>query len=167
MFQILNHNKKYKFKKGISVIEILIVVFIVSVALSGLLGVAAFSLKNSTSIKNTLEANALAQEEMEAVRNFRDGTAWAANGLGVLILDKIYHMATTTDNPSKWSFADGDENINGFKREVVLSKVYRDDNDNISQTETDDEDSNTKKVTVTVSWGNKEVELITYLTNWK
>ena len=166
MFQISTCNKKYEFKKGISVVEILIAVFVISVSLSVLLGMTAFSIKNSTSIKETVRANALAQEEMEAVRNFRDGTKWAINGLGVLNLDTIYHLATTTDNPTEWSFVSGEETINGFGRKVVLSRVYRDDNDNISQTGTE-EDPNTKKVTVTVSWGSKEVEIATYLTNWR
>ena len=66
--------------KGVSIIEILVVVVIINIVLVVFLGLANFSLKISTSIKETDQANFLAQGAIEAVRNFRDGTVWDTDG---------------------------------------------------------------------------------------
>ncbi|MBZ9578287.1 prepilin-type N-terminal cleavage/methylation domain-containing protein [Patescibacteria group bacterium] len=153
-------------KKGISVIEILIVIAIIGIALTSLLGVAAFSLKVSVSIKETTQANALAQEIIEAVRNFRDGTTWDSDGLGTLTTSLAYYPQKTADTPPKWTLIQGEETINGFTRKVIFADVMRDASDNIVGTGGIN-DPNTKKVTVTVSWKDKKVEIVTYFTNWK
>jgi len=157
--------KKYlKIKKGISVIEILIIIAIIVIALVSLLELATFSLKLSIQNRETTQAKNISEEALEAVRNFRDGTTWDTNGLGTLNLDTIYHLEKTNDSPPKWNFVPGSETIYGFERRVVLSKVFRDANDNIAASGT--EDSNTKKITVTISWKDKKVEIIDYLTNF-
>ena len=155
-----------KFIKGASVIEILIVIAIIVIALVTLLGVAAFSLSISISVKETTKANNLAQETIEAVRNFRDGTTWNTNGLGTLNIGVSYFPQKTADNPPKWLLTQGEETINSFKRKVVFSNTQRDTNDNIIESGGTN-DPNTKKVTVTVSWQDKKVEIVTYLTNWR
>ena len=152
-------------KKGASIIEILIVIAICTIALVSLLGVAAFSLRISTLIRETNQANNLAQEVIEAVRNFRDGTTWDVNGLGTLTTAVAYYPQKSTDTPPKWQLVQGEEETFGFKRKVVFEKVFRDANDNISSSGT--EDPNARKATITVSWKDKKVEIITYLTNWK
>lgn len=152
-------------KKGILVIEILVVVSIISIALVSILDLAVFSLKTSTLTKETTKANNFAQEIIEAVRNFRDGTDWDTNGLGILTVGVAYYPQKTADTPPKWQLISGEEEISGFTRKVVFEKVYRDAGDNISPSGT--EDSNTRKLNVTVSWKDKKVEIITYLTNWK
>lgn len=154
--------------KGISAIEILIAVFIIVVALSGLLRLISFSLGISTSIKQVARANDIAQETMEAVRNFRDNTVWDVDGLGTLIDENAY-FPRKTDAPSfKWDLIQGEENIGEFNRKVVFQKVYRDFNHDIVQTGS--EDLNSKKVIVNVSWQEKgtvqQIELVGYLTNW-
>lgn len=157
-------------KKGISIIEILIVIAIIVIALSSLLGLIAFSLRISNLTKETAQANNLAQETMEAVRNFRDGTDWDTDGLGFLTAGISYYPQKSGDNPPKWELVSGEEIIDGFTRKVVLDGVYRDasDNDNIVETGgTSESDPNTKKLTTTISWKDKEVEIITYLTNWR
>ena len=154
--------------KGILAIEILIAVFIIVVALSGLLRLISFSLGISVSIKQVAQANDFAQETMEAVRNFRDNTIWDIDGLGALIDEIAYFPRKTDDSFPRWGLIQGEENINGFNRKVVFEKVYRDANGNIVQTGSEDFDS--KKVIVNVSWQEKgkshQVELISYLTNW-
>ena len=149
-------------KKGVSIIEILVVIAIISIALVSLLGLAAFSLKTSTSIKETNQANFLAQEAIEAVRSFRDGTTWDADGLGNLTTGIAYHPDKSSDTPPKWQLIQGDETVNGFTRKVNFENVQRDGNDNIIDSGGTD-DPNTKKVTITISWKDKIVELITYL----
>lgn len=154
--------------KGISAIEILIAVFIIVVALSGLLRLISFSLGISTSIKQVARANDIAQETMEAVRNFRDNTVWDIDGLGTLVDETSYFPQKTNGTSTKWDLIQGEESIGGLNRKVVFEKVYRDANDNIAQTGSEDVDS--KKVTVNVSWQEKgtthQVELVSYLTNW-
>jgi len=117
-------------KKGISIIEILVVIAIIITALSSLLGLASFSLGVSTLIKQTNQANNLSQEVMEAVRNFRDGTSWDIDGLGKLATSTDYYPQAT-GSPSKWQLVQGTENIDGFTRKVVFSNVQRDGNGNI------------------------------------
>lgn len=152
--------------KGISIIEILIVIAVITIVLTSLLGVIAFSLKVSTSIKETTKANTLAQETIEAVRNFRDGTIWDTDGLETLTTSVAYYPKKSDDIPPKWTLIQGTETINAFAREVVFKEVQRDDNDNIVESGgTNDPD--TRKATVTVSWKDKKIEIVTYFTDWK
>lgn len=160
-------------KKGISVIEILIAVTIIAVGLISLLGLAFFSLGTSNLIIQTTKANIIVQETMEIVRNFRDGTSWNNNGLGTLITGEAnpYHPAKDTSiSPPRWILIAGQETINSFTRKIIFTNVQRDGNNNIVESGgTNDPD--TKKVKTTVSWQEKgrshQLEITTYLTNWK
>ena len=157
---------QWKDNKGISVVEILVIIAIIGIAFASLLGLATFSLKASTSIKETTQAKNLVEETIEAVRNFRDGTNWDTDGLGTLTAGVAYYPQKTADIPPQWQLIQGEEQIDSFTRKVIFTNVQRDGNDNIVETGgTNDPD--TKKVTVTVSWENKKVEIVTYLTNWK
>lgn len=153
-------------KKGISIIEILIVIAIIAIALSSLLGLIAFSLRISNLTKETAQANNLAQETVEAVRNFRDGTGWDTDGLGVLATSTAYHPDKSGDVPPKWQLILGEETVDYFARKVIFDEVHRDANDNIVETG-GTLDPNTRKITTTISWKDKEVEIIAYLTNWR
>lgn len=156
-------------KKGISIIELLIVIAIIAIALTSLLGIASFSLRVSTLIKETTQANTLAQETIEAVRNFRDGTIWDTDGLVTLTTGVAYYSKKSADTPPKWTLIQGEETINGFTRKIVFEKVSRDpttgDIEDIYNS--DNDDSNTRKAIVTVSWKDKKIEIVTYFTNWK
>jgi len=167
-------NKKGKLNKGVSIIEILVVVTFVVVSFTSLLGLIAYSLRTSNLIKKTVQAGSLTQEAMEAVRNFRDGTDWNVNGLK----DYVGIDATssgpwqvkldTTFSPPKWALAAGTETIDNFSRQVFFEKVSRDFNKNIQDVYSSvGDDPNTRKVTAKVFWEGKEVKLSTYLTNWK
>ena len=152
-------------KKGISVIEILVVIAIVVIALVSFLGLITFSLRVSTLMKETSQANNLAQETIEAVRNFRDGTDWSVDGLGTLIVGASYYPEKSGDVPPRWQIVAGEEAVNGFIRKVIFHQVYRDADDNIA--ETGNLDENTRKIIAIVSWRDKEIEIVTYLTNWR
>ena len=164
-------------KKGISIIEILVVIAICAIALASLLSLATFSLENSTLFKDTSLARNIVQETIEAVRNFRDGTNWENDdpenkydGLGIVSAGISYHPEKSSDSPSKWMLIQGEKNVNGFTRKVIFENVMRDGNDNIVVSGGAN-DPNTKKATVNVSWLERgrahQVEIITYLTNWK
>jgi len=156
-------NKIFKNKKGVSIIELLVVAAIVTIGLVGLLSVTVSSLKFSRQIKETEQAKALAEEALEAVRNFRDGTTWGT-GLGALNLDVAYHPEKI-GTPLRWNLVSGQETINGFTRQVVIKEVFRDASSNIAPSGL--VDANTKMIVATVSWGTKTVEISTYLTNWQ
>lgn len=149
--------------------EILVVIFIIATAASSLLGAPALSLKAFNLTKETVQADNLAQEAIEAVRNFRDGTTWATNGLGTLTTSVNYYPAKTGDTPPKWTLALGEETINGFTRKVVFEKVSRDAaTKNIeSPYNVSNDDPDTRKTIITVSWKDRKVELTAYFTNWK
>jgi len=175
----VNSEKFSLFKdKGISTIEIIIVVAIITVAFTSLLGVLSFSLNIATLTKETNQANFLAQETVEAVRNFRDGTIWDTDGVGVLATSTSYHPEKS-GSPLRWTFPlppdppNGEETIGGFTRGVIFEKVSRDPTDyDIEEIyNSSNDDSDTRKVIVNISWEfqgkTKNVELVTYLTNWK
>ena len=158
-------NQKDK-EKGSLLIEILIAIAIISIALISLLGLAIFSLKTEQLAKINNEAINLVQEEIEAVRNFRDNTDWETEGLGFLNAGVDYSAQKTGDIPPRWNLVLGEETIDIFKRKVVFSDVMRDSNDNIVESGGTD-DPETKKATVTISWQEKSIEIITYFTKWK
>jgi prepilin-type N-terminal cleavage/methylation domain-containing protein len=151
-------------QKGISIIELLVVVAIISIALVGLLNTTSVSLKFSSLMKENDQAKALAEEALEIVRNFRDGTTWNTNGLGILTLNTAYHPEKI-GSPPRWNLVLGEENINIFTRKIVIKKVFRDFSSNIALTGT--EDVNTKQIVATISWRNRKLEISTYLTNWR
>lgn len=166
---------KNKLQSGASMIEVLIVIAITGIALIGLLRVAEHSLRVSRLAREKAQASALAQETMEAVRNYRDGTDWYGtdpDGLGEVTTGVAYYLAQTSDIPPRWELVQGEESVDGFTRKVEFEKVSRDSNDNIESTyDSTGDDPDTRKITVTVSWlhrgEQKKVELITYLTNWQ
>lgn len=161
--------RNFKISKGALIVEVLIAIFIIIVVFTSLFELVNLSLQTSITTKKTIQANHIAQETMEAVRNFRDNTTWNTDGLGTLSTGISYFPQKTSDNPPKWSLVVGEENINGFVRKVFFEKVYRNGNGNIAETGT--EDTNTKKVVVNISWQERgktyQIELITYLTNWR
>jgi len=109
------------------------------------------------------EAEALAQEGIEAVRAIRDG-AWN---------ELIYTTSSVSISGNKWIF-DGEtttETIGKYTRIISFEDVCRDANDDITDCPGSYTDLHSKKVTVTVSWDIREgivnqVQKITYLTNW-
>ena len=151
-------------------IEILTVVAILAITLTALLGLINFSLGVQGLAKETTQANNLAQEVMEAVRNFRDGTSWYVDGLGALNPMVNYYPQKTADNPPRWQMVVGQEQIGGFTRRFFVHDVLRDARDNIVESG-GATDLNTKKITVSVSWSskgiNRQITLDTYFTNWK
>jgi len=166
--------KILKTNNGFSVVELMVVIAIIVTTFVSLLGMISFSLGISALMKQTLQANNMAQETLEAVRNFRDGTDWETTGLGILGSGD-YHpeicspISSPPCDPSKWQLISNAEIIGIFTRKVVFQTVRRETDGDIVETG-GNLDSNTKKAIVTVSWQEKnrnhQVEIATYLTNW-
>lgn len=170
MLPTLINNKKLE--RGVSTTEILIVAFIISIALVSLSGLAAFSLKSSSSIKDITAANKLAEEAIEAVRSFRDATTWDTDGLGVIALGNIHPHYPHLDLAGGWTLPEGTEILGNFRREVVFEEVSRDPATMAIEPayNASHDDPDTRKATVTVYWGDsgsKVMSIVIYLTNWK
>ncbi len=109
------------------------------------------------------EAQALAQEGIEAVRSIRDN-AWNTN---------IYTTSSVSRNNNQWVF-DGEgttETIGKYTRTIYFSDVCRNGSDEIVDCPGSYTDVQSKLATVEVSWSPRSgvtntVELFTYLTNW-
>jgi len=169
--------KNQKLKRGASIIEILTVIAVIAISLTSLLGLSSFSLRASNLIKQTSQANIISQETMEGVRNFRDGVNWnnddpenKYDGLGKVTTGIYYHLEKSNDVPARWMLIQGEQTLDNFTRKIVFADVYR--NAITGNIEAGGNfDPNTKKVTVNVSWTERgishQIEIITYLTNWK
>lgn len=156
-------------KKGGLIVEILVVIAIIAIALASLSGLVVFSLEALNLAGQNAQAAVLAQEAMEAVRNFRDGTSWNMDGLGKLATSADY-FPKATGSPAKWQLIQGQETIDNFTRKIVFSSVQRDANGNIADSGGVN-DPETKKANVSVSWTEKgrphQISVNTYFTNWK
>lgn len=152
--------------KGFTIVEIMVVIAVVIAVFAAVLGFFVFEAKIASRGRMKLTAISLAQEAIEAVRNFRDNTTWTSTGIGVLSIGADYHPASASTG---WDIVSGEETINEFTRKIIFNKVYRDTNDDISSS--GDEDPNTRKVTSMViwddRWGAASESLTTYITNWR
>lgn len=152
-------------EKGFGVVELLAAIVIIAVALVSIMEIYSFFMKAGSQNEKRLQAVALAQESIEAVHNMRDRD-W--NNIGGLFFDTAYYPEQSV-SPADWILVSGQQNINGFTRQIILERVYRDSNDNIVESG-GVEDPGTRKIISTVSWqdrGNFNVELAAYLTNWR
>lgn len=156
---------------GFIFLEIIIAVALISIVFITLLGIGGIALNLATSVQKTAEADSLIKEELEAIRSFREGSAWATDGLAILATgsaNPYYAAQDTTVNPPKWKFNTGTETVGSFTRKVVFDKVSRDTStSNIEAVyNSAHDDPDTRKVTVTVTLGTKTYQVISYLTNW-
>lgn len=169
--------KTQRYSKGISIIELLVAIVIIGVAVSALISFATFSLRTASLLKQTTQASFFAQEAMEALKNYRDNTSWndddpldKYDGLGVVPTETSLRFELSGDTPARWQFLLGTETLGIFTRDIVMEFVGRDTQDNIVASG-GTLDLETKKATVTVFWeergGIRELEIITYITNWR
>jgi type II secretory pathway pseudopilin PulG len=151
--------------EGFLFLEILIAVALISVVFVALLGVGFLSVNISSSIKKATQADALAKEELEELRNFRDGTTWATTGLGNVTLGQNYYL-TFNSGTSKYQLNSGTETVNGYTRSIVFSAVSRDANGAIVSSGGSN-DPNTRQAVSTVSGNGVSQQVVIYLTNWQ
>lgn len=153
--------------KGFIFVEILVAVAFIGVVFVTLLGIGFSVLNVSASIKKEVQANFLAKEEIEALRNFRDGTQWASNGLGVVNtgVGNPYYLV---DNSGAWALVGGAETIGIFARNVFIDRASREPGtQNIESTYNSyNDDSDTRKITAVVNWPGHTLQIVSFLTNW-
>lgn len=156
--------RRFKYKKGIGLIEIIVAVFILTVILGALITVNNLYIKSSGANINATKAAYLASEGIEAVKIIRD-SGWV----------NITSIQTGTDyylyfdgSSNIWSATTTVQNIDSFVRKVRVSNVYRDQSGDIA--ETGNLDENTRKVEVYLQWPNSRGEMLekkisTYIAN--
>jgi len=156
-------------ERGFTIVEIIIAIVVVVSVFGTILSFFSLDIKNSARNRTRLQAILLAQEAMEAVRNFRDNTIWSENGLGILIAGTNYHPVVAS---SGWSIVSGNEITGIFTRNIVFYNTSRGVNDDIESVYNPaNNDPDTKKVMVMVSWddqyGPASESLTSYITNWR
>lgn len=143
--------------------EIIIVVGVISASFFAIAQLGFMSMKAATDRSEKARALAIAQEGIEAVRTIRDA-GWISN-IESLSFGSTYYVATSSN---QWVLTGTNPGLiaNTYTRTTVIDAVSRDINDDIVAMGGTD-DPGTKKVTMTVTWGNpiKTVQLITYITN--
>lgn len=154
---------KKKLSKGFSVIEVVIGAAILLVTVSGA-SLAFQSIVRSAILSgHVVQAAFLLEEGVEVVKVIR-GAGW--DSIANLSVNTPY---TLVYNSGVWSTQSNRVFISGlFDRTVTISNVYRDSNDNIASSGT--LDSDTKKITVDVSWRERNATttktISTYVTNF-
>jgi len=159
---------KWKFNKGFTIVEILVVMFVIVSTFAAILGFFSLDIRVSERNRMRLQALSLAEEAIEAVRSFGNVNSWQ-NGIGGLAIGAEYHPIVIG---SIWNIVSESENINNFNRKIIISPVSRDNEDNIENTYNPaNNDPNTRKISVIVSWADRiglaSESIGAYLTNWK
>lgn len=112
-----------KKKSGFSLIEILAVLFIVSVALLGLVSLIIQNIQAQSINKNNLIAFTLAQEGVELIRQTRDSNWKQSLAYDTNLADGTYYMDFRMDKPEVTTPDSGKMyllNINGYLNYINL-----------------------------------------------
>jgi len=159
--------KKKNFKKGISLVEILVAVFIFSVVLSSLVVATNMYLSEAGDSLKSAKAAYFAEEGIEAVKTIRD-VKWT--NITTLSTSTTYYLLFNTASSTNYSWATttAATSTDGFIRKINLSNANRDGTGHIVSSG-GTADANTRLLTVSVSWlsktGTTTKSLSTYMTN--
>ena len=154
-------------QNGYGLVEVIIVstlgimVFLgISGALNSFLKIAIMNIDNT-------EALFLARSSLEQARAVRDED-W--NNICSLTPGDSYYFEADGVSPKKWIAKTGTKVEDGYTVWIVVSKVQRDGDGNISPSGTTDDDD-TLKITSNVSWSAagsaEQINLFQYLTNFR
>lgn len=162
-------------KKGLSIVELIIAIFILGSVMVAFFEVAVFSYKILKENKNQIKAGYWAEEGMEAVRSIRDKTSWSDSldgkiGLGEVDTDTIYYLIVSVN---EWQLTTVNPGLleAKFNRRVTFANVSRDpvtgDIEDVYNPA--NYDDNSKKVNLEINWQEgsqtKNLILVAYLTN--
>lgn len=159
------HFKKLFYKKGVSLIEVLVATSIMLVFFIALVGVYNSYLRSARTNINTVKAVYLADEGIEAVKFLRD-SSWSTN-ISPLSAATNYYFAISTTTITTTTTNTFVDNI--FERKLNIATVNRDPSSGDIVTSGGTLDSDTRLVTVTVSWlsngATSTKSVSTYITN--
>lgn len=156
--------KKFN-QKGIGLVEVVAALGISVVVLTSLVSLSLFTLRSSLQSKLALEGTKLANRELELVRAFRDGNAWADFALEAAECNdenSACHMSTTPPI----TISAGQDIINDGSADQLTRFFFITNPDGTDFTSTNTQ----ARVTVEVNWAvgdeTKFTRLYTDLTNW-
>jgi len=139
-----------KFKKGQSLVEILVAVAIGTILIGGSVGLMGVSIKSYGTVRKHLQANVLIRQAAEVIQSLARSN-W----------HNIYDLTKGTDykislSGNFWTISTGQETgiVNNvpYKRYFQVNDVNRDASDNIAEVGTDD--PSTQKITIILEYGN-------------
>lgn len=159
-----------RFQSGFTLVELLVAIFLFSLAFTATTFVLTLNLGSATSIKNSFVASGLAQEGIEVARNLRDNDWFSGSPFGTSIPNGTYiaqwnsqALAPVGSNPNikfdgasgLFSYGSGTDTI--FNRSLTIDTVTP---------------GVEKRVVVIVSWqersgSTKTVSAEEHLFNWK
>ena len=171
----LTQNRYNRYRAGFSLVEIVTVLFIVSLGLVGILSLIVQNIQSQSYNKDNLIAYQLAQEGIELIRKVRDSN-WRGAKLpfNIILSPGQYRMDYNDLTPTHYSPGHPEQLIlvqdaNGFYSHDLAATVNTNGFSRLITIENGDDDS--VKVTVRISWGtnnrNYTYDLATILYNWK
>jgi prepilin-type N-terminal cleavage/methylation domain-containing protein len=148
--KILRNRNRASHTRGFSLIEVLIACAIIASLSLGLFTASQKAIQLSDQSLKLAEANMLLEEGAEAIKTIRDAN-WT--NISSLTLETNYYLSYSTST-NTWSLGTTvPAAIDGvFTRKMVFSAVNRDINDDIVSSG-GTLDTRTKKVTISVSYG--------------
>lgn len=154
-------------QKGISVIEVVVVVFVTTVLLYSVVQLALLSLQVSREKKLELRAAYYVHEGVEAIRAMRD-ESWATR-IASLTASSVYYIIPASNS---WIFSASNPGpLDGiFTRTAIMQNVSRDAaTDDIDASGGGVDDPDTKRFTVSAAWntqtGPHAFSMHMYITN--
>ena len=114
--------KQKNYQSGFSLMEIIVVIFIIVLGLIGVLSLVVQNIQVKDFNQNTLVASQLAQEGLELTRNIRDGNWLASNWFGTgLVIEGDSDTITIYFDSDNIIIIDNDE-VNINEDEAILKK---------------------------------------------
>ncbi len=155
-------------KKGSSLVEILVAVFIFTIILGSLITASNLYLVGAGENLRSTKGAYLAEEGIEAIKTMRD-TNWTNISSLTNNINYYLYFDTASSTNNMWKATSTIYSTDPtFIRVFKINTVYRDSNGRIV-TSGGTLDSNTKKVIISVSWQSKNTittkTLSTYITN--
>lgn len=138
--------RNFQFKKGFSLIEVLLAVSLLGLLATGIIGALLYGQESTVLSGKRASAAFLAEEGIEAVRNIRDNAF-------TNLTNGTYGLTTTGNT---WNFTGSSDTTDIYTRAITISQV----------------DTNRKEVTSTVTWQQNAqrsgtVSVVSYITNWQ
>lgn len=155
-------NGKQSSHAGISLVEIIVAVSIISATLFALAAVSRIAFRSVNEASHRIQGSFLLEESFEAFKMIRDD-GWAS--ISSLPLDEEQFLVFSSGS---WSATTTETLIDGlFRRTITVREVFRDPADSIALTGTSD--PNTRRLNVHVEWDergkNISLSTVTYITN--
>ena len=122
--------KHHSYSKGISIVELLVAIMIIGMTIAALISFSTFSLRIASLFEQTTQASFLAQDYMEALKNYRDNTGWndddpgdQYDGLGRVASEVSLHLELSGDTPPRWQLLLNQENLGIFTRVFLIESL--------------------------------------------